>query len=149
MIKELHRITLRLIILAILCISLYACNPATPPDTPDNPDSPALPTLTISEDGVIPEQECIERGLKGKFIMIESKYCGHCQATLPLFQDACSDISIEPVILDISEKEQRKQMEAFGVDVRFTPTFIFDCKYYVGGKSKEECIDLLSQCIGQ
>ena len=75
--------------------------------------------------------------------MLESKYCGHCKETMPDFKEACDEKGITPIILDISIDEQKLQMESYGIDIRFTPTFILDCEYFVGVKSKEEYVQFL------
>ena len=131
------KITL-IVIAVLLSMAIIACNPQISQNL--NTTSTIIPIITISEAGSFTQEECQELGLENKVIMIESKYCGHCQEAKPIFQEACQEAGVTPEILDISEKEQREQMLAYSVEVKYTPTFIFNCNYYVGGMSKEEYI---------
>ena len=79
--------------------------------------------------------------------MLESKYCGHCKATIPDFKDACAEKGVEPIILDLSVDEQRVQMMSYGISIQFTPTFIFGCDYFVGVKTKQEYSDSLDKFL--
>ena len=99
----------------------------------------------ISSNGNFSISDCADKGLNNEFIMLESKYCGHCKSTLPDFKEACVEKVINPIILDISNESQRSQMESYGINIQFTPTFIFDCNYYVGAKSSEEYLQLLDK----
>lgn len=99
----------------------------------------------ITSEGVFDLSVCEAKGLSGKALMIESKYCGHCKETLPIFAKACDDTEVNCEILDISEPEQREQMYSYGVEVQFTPTFIINCEYFVGVKTKEEYLSYLEK----
>lgn len=101
--------------------------------------------ITIGKAGSFSSEDCVQRKLEDKIIMIESKYCGHCKQTLPVFEGACKEKGVEPIILDISVPEQRKQMESYGINVMYTPTFIFGCDYFVGSRSKEDYLSLLEE----
>lgn len=108
-----------------------------------------IATLTILSDGEISRQECIERDLHGKVVMLESQYCGHCKKTLPIFEAACEELGLTPLVVDISTKEGVDLLTSYGIEIQYTPTFIFDCKYYVGAKqSKEEYVQLLGDING-
>ncbi len=103
--------------------------------------------ITISGDGSFLIEECKIRKLEDKTIMILSKYCGHCKQTLPLFEEACEEKGISPIILDISIPEQRDQMESYGINIQYIPTFIFGCKYYVGALNEEEYVSSLERFL--
>jgi len=103
------------------------------------------PEMIITNDGVFNSTECIHRGLVDQFIMIESRYCSHCKETLPLFREACKESDVKPVILDLTIPEHREQMESYGIDVQYTPTFIIGCRYFIGTKSKEEYIQMIGK----
>lgn len=98
-------------------------------------------SFTITKAGSFQPDECQLRGLENKVIMFESKYCGHCATTLPVFQEACRELGIEPIILDITEESDNEQMKSYGLDIRFTPTFVFGCNYYLGVDTKENYIN--------
>lgn len=124
----------------LLLLILTACSDNNPED-PNNVT--IVPIITISEAGNFTLQECQDRGLENKIVMIESKFCGHCQETKPIFLQACQELGIVPELLDIAETEGREKMLSYSVQVQYTPTFIFNCKYYVGEMSKEEYKELL------
>ena len=48
---------------------------------------------------------------------------------------------------DVSIKDQEMQMKSYGIQVQFTPTFIFGCEYFIGVKSKEEYLLLLDKYL--
>lgn len=98
--------------------------------------------ITITKDGSFQPDECKSRGLKNKVIMFESKYCSHCTATLPVFQEACRGLGIEPTILDLTNEEDKELTKSYGLDIRYTPTFVFGCDYYVGVKTEENYLRL-------
>ncbi len=123
----------------VALMSLYGCQPPE-----ESQESPLL-THTIQVDGEFEADDCLQRGLKDSVIMFESKYCGHCKATLPIFLEACNENGIEPIILDLSISEQREQMESYGIEVYYTPTFIFGCSYYVGTKTKEGYLQVIDE----
>ncbi len=104
-----------------------------------------LTTFIIKEDGTFSSDECTRRGLTGMAIMFESKYCGYCKATLPYFQQACQTEGIEPIILDLSIPEHRAKMESYGLDIWFTPTFVFGCDYFIGARSEEDYLKVLKK----
>ncbi len=87
----------------------------------------------IRNDGSFTAKECNERGLnQNSLIMIESKYCGHCQETKPLFLEAAGTVNINPELIDVVESEGMNRMEELKLSVQYTPTFIIGCNYYVG-----------------
>lgn len=101
-------------------------------------------SVLIDKDGKFPSQFCEERGFKDRVIMLESKYCPACQQTLPVFIDAAAEVGVEPLILDLSEPDQLEQMKDMGIEIQYTPTFIFGCNYYVGASDRETYVQRLS-----
>lgn len=98
-------------------------------------------SFTIKTEGSFEADECRARNLEDKFIMIESKYCGHCQRTLPDFKAACEEAGIDCTIIDLAN--ERDRLQEYNIRVQYTPTFIFDCDYFVGSMDKQEYIDLI------
>ncbi len=99
--------------------------------------------VTISSQGTLDPEFCKEKGLNDKVIMIESRYCGHCQTTKPKFLDACDEKGIEPVVIDVSVQEDQDLMESYGIQTRYTPTFLFGCDHYVGAMDKQTYLSLI------
>jgi len=121
-----------IIIVILLCIS--GCKDSV---------NPNVEVFTISNNGIFSQSECAAKGLNDKVIMISSKYCTHCKNALPVFLEAVLEVGIEPIIWDIADSAQRTEMYSYGVDIQYTPTFIFNCEYFIGEKSKEELLTLL------
>lgn len=129
----------------ILILLIAGCASPTPESQGD--EQAGLGMVTISEDGSLSPEECERRGLEGKVLMLESRYCGHCRETRPDFIAACEDAGIEPMILDVSEDEGAKALRSYGISIRYTPTFVIGCDYYVGAMSMEEYISLLEGIV--
>ncbi len=146
------------VLLVLLALSLFGCqNQPAPPDFPvddtssgnstnDNNNSgnsnsqsgdSELEIITIKTDGSFTQEECEKRALDDKVFMLESAYCPHCKETLPDFKEACAEKGVEPIILDLSIAEHRGQMLSHGITIAYTPTFVFGCDYFIGGRSKE------------
>lgn len=132
--------------LLVFLISVSGCTNQGTGSVIDSDDSNNI--LVLDSDGIISEEQCSARGLNNKVIMLESQYCGHCKATMPEFKEACSEKGIEPVILDVSDKDQRKQMESYSLDIMYTPTFVFGCRYIIGARSKQDYLNLLAEFLG-
>ncbi|MBN1275297.1 hypothetical protein JXA12_03315 [Candidatus Woesearchaeota archaeon] len=135
---------------AVLAL-LFLCGGCAPGDPIDGNTSvngsDDLSVKVIDADGEFSAQECALRGLQDEVIMIESAYCGHCKATMPVFQEACEEKGITPTILDVSVKEQRERMESYGLQIQYTPTFIFGCTYVIGARQKEGYQQLLDEFL--
>ena len=100
---------------------------------PVNNSSDDLPleTFAVKEDGSFSSEECEARGLGSEVIMFSSKYCGHCMETLPVFMEACEELGIEPLVLYITDKDDREIVDSYGIEIHYTPTFFFLFKYYI------------------
>jgi hypothetical protein len=93
----------------------------------------------INKEGTFSSSQCSAHNPNYEVIMFESKYCSHCQETLPVFKEAALARGITPVILDLAEAEQRTRMqEEYNIIVQYTPTFLFGCDYVTGAKTLEE-----------
>ncbi|MCK5474495.1 MAG: thioredoxin family protein [Candidatus Aenigmarchaeota archaeon] len=122
------------------CVSAPHINSSTDDDS--NQTQEQVELFTIKKDGSFQPDECKNRGLENKVIMFESKYCSHCATTLPVFQEACRSLGIEPAILDLTIEEDKELTKSYGLDIRYTPTFVFGCDYYVGVKTEENYLRL-------
>ena len=120
---------LSLIILASLVFT--GCNSETP-----NSDDPNA-IVRLGGDGSFTVEQCEARDFTDKVIMLESKYCSHCQQTMPEFISACDEHNVTPIILDLSIANHGEQLESYNLEIIGTPTFIFGCEYIVGARNKE------------
>ena len=142
--KKIIFLIISLSIIILLSSSLISCT-NTKEFSKQNNSLNTYKILTLSGEGNLSANQCKERGLEGKYIMIESKYCSHCQNTKPDFLSAINELNMKSEIYDISNKDERTKMLSKGITIKATPTFIFNCNYFVGEKSKEEYLDLLSR----
>ena len=100
-----------------------------------------LDTYTIKTEGEIPQAS--ERGLDGKILMLESKYCSHCKTAIPILQEISEENDLDITILDVSVDEQRAEMEGYGLDIIYTPTLVIDGYAYIGARDKQGYEDIL------
>jgi len=121
---------LKILALFVVLLALTACG---------EPTEDGL----ISEAGSFSDSFCSEKGLEGQYVMIGSAYCSHCVETKPVFEEACTESGTNCVVLDISTTEGTDAMANLGVSVMYTPTFIFDCDYFVGALDKEGYLALM------
>jgi len=124
-----------LVLVMLTLLVLSGCSSSLPENSGD--------AFTISDEGSFSADVCAAKGLTGKAIMLESRYCPHCTATLPDFNQACSEAGVDCEVLDLADEENINKMYSYGIAAQFTPTFIIDCEYFVGAKTFEEYFDLL------
>ena len=108
---------------------------------------PSGDLIKIQDAGFLTIEQCQVRGLQDKVLMIESKYCSHCEATLPDFIQACAEKGVEPEILDVSVSKNRQKVYSYGLDYVYTPTFVFGCNYYIGAMPKTQYLSLLDKFL--
>ena len=120
-----------LVILLIMSLVMTSCS--------GNGSSVVQPDglLTLNSEGQLSPEFCEQNGLVGKNIMFESRYCPHCQKALPVFEKVCSDLGSDCEVLDLADDVNIEKMYSYGLTVQFTPTFLIDCKYFVGEKSED------------
>jgi len=126
-----NKIYLLLSLITILSIMLVGCT--TSPPVSDDPND----IVKLGGDSSFTKEQCEARGFTDKVIMLESKYCSHCQQTMPDFISACNEHNVTPIILDLSIVNHGKQLESYNLEIVGTPTFIFGCDYIVGARNKE------------
>ncbi len=131
--------SLIVLILIIIAVSLFFIL-----NTPAEPNA-SLSKITITKEGEFSSEECSARNLEDKVNMLESRYCSACKSTLPTFKKVCSEKDISPQILDLSVSEDYEKANELGIQVAYTPTFIFGCKYYIGAKSEAQYNALLGE----
>ena len=117
----------------------------TEPEAPEEAAKEPPATIKLLQEGAFTTDECDARGLTGQTIMLESPFCGYCKATKPDFIAAAEATNTTPKIIDIATKEGWTAMEGYGVMIQYTPTFIVNCHYYVGGKDLETYIDWMGE----
>ncbi|MBT6869264.1 thioredoxin family protein [archaeon] len=106
-------------------------------------NSSNIEMITITSSGNFSYEECINRNLEDQYLMLESKYCGHCQKSLPLFLEVCEELNLTCNVIDISEDIEKEKLDYYKINIMYTPTFVFDCNYYVGAMEKSEFLEVL------
>ncbi|MFW6378438.1 MAG: thioredoxin family protein [Nanoarchaeota archaeon] len=129
----------------LLALMMTACSSDT--DSSRSDENESIPdTITIQGDGTLPKEFCERHGLDSKILMLESEYCSHCKATRPDFEQALENTGTEAEILDVSVKEDQERItEKYGLEIQYTPTFVFGCDYFVGVKTVDEYETLLEK----
>ena len=94
--------------------------------------------ITLDKDITLTSEQCNERNLTDKIIMIESEYCGHCKIARPILEQIAEERDLEIIFLDTSKKEDREKMQNFGISIKYTPTVLINCKVTIGSKEKSE-----------
>jgi len=118
-----------IVILILLILILYFDN-----SSPNNKIEP----LTLKEEGKIPLEQCSERNLTDKIIILESASCSACRIAVPRLQEVEDELNLSFIFIDISKDEDLKKMDEFAILPFYTPTIIVGCDIYIGLKSKEE-----------
>jgi len=103
--------------------------------------------IILESDNDLPLDFCTEKKLDHNIIMLESQYCGHCKIAKPILKEIAEERNVEITFLDVSQNEDRKIMEDFGLNVKYTPTLVIGCKIIIGGKSKEEYSKIIDEFL--
>lgn len=145
--KKYLRNTLIITIISLSMVMLLSSCSSPEPIPNNNSDNQTDPLriITIDDSGSFTQKECLARNLTGKIIMLESAYCSACQHTMPEFVEACNEKGVTPEILDLSKPGDREKMEQYNLQVKYTPTFIFGCDYYIGAVSKQDYINRINK----
>tara|TARA_Y100000310_G_scaffold345282_1_gene463393 strand:+ start:4964 stop:5341 length:378 start_codon:yes stop_codon:yes gene_type:complete len=117
------------VILVLLLLVLVGCQSVPEGD------------ILIDSDGSLSEAECSIRGLEGKYVMIGSAFCSHCVDTKPVFEADCEETGVDCVSIDTSTTEGWELLESYDLSVLYTPTFVFDCEYFIG--AREDYVGLM------
>lgn len=103
--------------------------------------------ILLDKEGSIPCDLCEERGFHDKLIVLESKYCGACRTAVPKIKEAAEELNADILFLDLSNAADSQKMKNFKVQPYYTPTMLAGCSVYIGGKSKEEYVDLIKKFL--
>ncbi len=131
----------------LLILILSGCQEIVKGDPVGNNSVSLDDNFIIERDGNFSQEDCLQKGLGSEVLFIGSKYCGHCTETKPHFIKACDEANITPTILDLSLKDDANQVKKYSIEVRYTPTIIIGCNYYVGEKTEKEYVKFLDRLI--
>ena len=129
-----------IIIVAVIVILIVAFTGGDNNDT----NTTTVATYLISEEGILPQANIDAGLLAGKIIVIESKYCGYCKKFKEeTLNPIMAETNLEITFYDLSESDQRAEVENMGLNVVGTPTFIVDGYAYIGYTDKETFYQIL------
>ncbi|MGM5480468.1 MAG: thioredoxin domain-containing protein [Nanobdellota archaeon] len=133
-----------MILMSMLIVSGCSSNSNT--DLQQDNSNDMTGKVVITKDGSFSSQECEERNFSNKVIMLESEYCGHCKAAKPYVKDALEQQNMTGKFIDVATKEGQERLDELGLQIQYTPTFIFGCEYSVGGKTETQYyVDKINQ----
>ncbi|MGM5481241.1 MAG: thioredoxin family protein [Nanobdellota archaeon] len=136
--------------IAVFSLLLVAIFTGCSTDNTGNTTASTDEIYTIRQAGSFSKETCEAKSLNNKVLMIESKYCGHCQATKPEFKQALEETNMTAEYIDVSIKEEMEALKKeHKLQIQYTPTFVFGCDYYVGAKDKEGYVHLLENMKNQ
>jgi len=90
--------------------------------------------------------ECELRQLCGRILFVTSQYCPHCKKALPVVEKLIDEKGFRDAYEHVgtSEEEGRDVLEGAGLQIKYVPTLIIDCKAFVGGKHADNYGEILS-----
>ncbi|MBW2965771.1 hypothetical protein KY342_01555 [Candidatus Woesearchaeota archaeon] len=94
--------------------------------------------ITVKNGDIIPDDVCIQRGIKNKVIMIYKQGCPACSIAIPRLEEVERDLDLKFEYLDLSESEDVQRLLEIGIISQYVPTLLADCKVYVGVLPKED-----------
>lgn len=110
-----------------------------------NQDNHENTILSLSKSMTIPDEECKERELNNKVILIESEYCYYCKEAKNILDEIAEEKDLEIKFLDVSKKEGMNEINNLKLAVRYTPTAIIGCEVVVGLMQKSEYESIISR----
>lgn len=135
------------ILMLVIVLFIQGC---TSPEGCDTPTSYTVKDgmILLDKEGSIPCELCEEGELDSKIIVLESEYCGACRAAVPKIKEAADELNADVLFLDLSKEADSLKMNGFKVQPYYTPTMVVGCDVYVGGKSKEDYLKIISDFLG-
>lgn len=118
-----------IVVLIVLVAVLYFVN---------NPPNNEIKPITLKEEGKIPYEQCSERNLTDKIIILHSEFCPACKIAVPIIKEIEYELNASFIFLDISKNEDLEKMDEFRILPFYTPILMVGCDVYMGAKSKEE-----------
>lgn len=92
---------------------------------------------TIQKSGIIPNDVCINAGIKNSMIVIHKTGCPACQEVLPFLYELETEMGLTFEYINIATPEAQRLTE-MGIMPYYVPTVILGCNAYVGSHSKEQ-----------
>lgn len=123
-----------------------AKNPENLIELQADPDSGII---TVSGNARIPADQCVQRGLNNRIILVVSQYCSHCAKAIPVLKEIAEEKGVEITYLDISDNPQREELDRLKINTMFTPTLIAGCNTYIGYRPKPDYEQIINNHLEQ
>ncbi|MFH1505961.1 MAG: thioredoxin family protein [archaeon] len=143
-----QKIIILTILLAIVTLSLTACDPKPPVPDPNNDTNYIFGDYTIKEEKTLPILECTARKLKDKVLVIHAEHCGACKIAVPILEELEQEMNLEFRYYDMDVDEDKLALKEFKLVPYFTPTVVIGCEVLIGAKDKDEYQDALEEFLG-
>lgn len=90
---------------------------------------------------------CKERNLSNNISMITSRYCPHCKKALEILIPIIKQQNLENdfKVFDILNRSDLKILNNYGISTSYVPALIVNCNAYIGLKSEEQYIEIISR----
>lgn len=137
--KKLHYAIIILIILVIISGFYIAFPPLTP--TNNISDSSNGNIIIINDGDII--QDCSQRGIEGKVLVIHRRGCSACAIAVPRLQELESELNMNFDFYDLVIDQDKENLLEIGTVPLYVPTVIIDCEVHVGVLTKEEYKSLI------
>ena len=100
---------------------------------------------SLLEDGrIFDEKTCSMLKSYGDGIIIHQLGCPHCTIVIPILREIESEKNLTFSYYDLAIESDRKiVLEDMNLIPLGVPIFIYDCKVYVGQKTKEEYMEII------
>lgn len=147
------KILVMVAVLAAAVIFLIGCRTEPKPNeintTNCSNNTADLECIILESEYNIPAQQCLERNLSDKVIVLESKYCHVCDAVVPLLREVEQETGSSFIFLDLAEKSDMDRLKTFSIMPKYTPTLVVGCDVYIGLYTKEKYKTIIENFLKQ
>lgn len=128
------------LVLMVIAVSGCTTEPTPPENNSDN-QSGNFTVILISDGSVLDYNDCLERGINNKVLVLHTHGCPACGVAVPILEELAEEIDYEFEFIELSTNKER----AFelGIIPTHVPTTLIKCKAYTGAKTKEEFRSLI------
>lgn len=98
--------------------------------------------LVIIDDGMVLNENICNK-IDYDVLIIHETGCLYCEKALPILEEIEKENNLSFKYLDIIKKEDLNYMLEKGFTAQKIPGIIYNCKVYMGAKSKEEYLEIL------
>ena len=97
--------------------------------------------IILDEGKVLPEDICNK--IDYDALVIHETGCPWCTKAIPMLEEIEKESNLKFRYLDIANKDDLNYMLSLGFTTQKIPALLYNCKVYMGAKSKEEYFEIL------